>query len=128
MLYGGKTFLSSSSTTYLPELNGPSVVKTNAMSASPLLRIWYFCSPGRNFLNFSPYVRCTPLRQSIRWRQGGNPLTTMSCALPSRSEIFVGLPSSAAFAFVIPIRYVFSNGVGASDVIPTFAYAALDCA
>ena len=40
----------------------------------------------------------------MRCRHAGKPLTTMSCVLPSRSEIFVGLPSSLAFAFVIPRR------------------------
>ena len=61
----------------------------------------------------------------MRWRQAGKPLIVRSLALSARSEIFVGLPSRLAVAFVIPRRYVFSNGVGASAVMLIFAYAAL---
>ena len=40
----------------------------------------------------------------MRWRQAGKPLTVSVFALNARSEIFVGLPSFFAFAFVIPSR------------------------
>ncbi len=40
----------------------------------------------------------------MRWRQAGNPLIVSVFALSARSEIFVGLPSSSAFALVMPKR------------------------
>ena len=40
----------------------------------------------------------------MRWRQAGKPLIVSVFALSARSEIFVGLPSFSAVAFVIPSR------------------------